>query len=342
MHSGIIVLSLCALLFNSLPSSANESAASNTLRIVETDSYERFIHLMVKQHGFQEARLREQLQHIQIQPAILEAIAKPAEAKPWFQYREIFLTEARIAAGVQFWRENEAALTRIEQHYGVPAEILLAIVGVETKYGANMGKYRVIDALATLGFARPQRSEFFQKELENFLLISRTEQLDPLQPIGSYAGAMGLPQFMPSSFSAYAVDFDQDGKRDIWHTSSDALASIANYLSRNQWQSGQAIAYPVTAHSQAYQNALDHGVKPNTTVKHLRDLSVSIPKQLSDATPVKLLSFAQLDGEELWIGLHNFYVITRYNHSPLYAMAVFQLSQALAERKKSALPAAKL
>jgi membrane-bound lytic murein transglycosylase B len=291
---------------------------------------------MVKQHGFQEAALRQQFAQVQIQQPILDAMAMPAEAKPWFQYREIFMTEERIAGGVKFWQDNDAVLRAMQQEYGVPAEIVIAIIGVESKYGAHTGKYRVIDALATLGFARPARSDFFQKELENFLLLSRSEQLDVLQPMGSYAGAMGLPQFMPSSYLSYAVDFDHDGKRDIWKNSADAIASVANYFVRNQWHSGQPIVFPVTASGQAYQQALHHGVKPDTSVQALQALNIHTPPQLPASTPVKLLSFQQADSEDLWLGLHNFYVITRYNHSPLYALAVYQLSQAIAERKKSA------
>lgn len=312
-------------------------ALSAKAEIAETDTYNRFIHKMVKQHGFNETDLRNGFQTVQIQQAILDAIAKPAEAKPWFQYREIFMTEARIAGGVQFWRENESVLQSIEQQYGVPAEILIAIIGVETRYGANIGKYRVIDALSTLGFAYPPRSEFFLQELESFLLLSRDEAIDPLQPVGSYAGAMGLPQFMPSSFRGYAVDFDHDGKRDIWKNSADALAAIANYFVHNHWQSGAPIAFPVQALNQNYKQVLSKGVKPDTTIANLRPFLSGIPTQLDNSEPVKLLGFQQAVDEELWIGLHNFYVITRYNHSPLYAMAVYQLSQAIAERKKQPL-----
>lgn len=302
--------------------------------IAETDSFKQFIGNMVKQQHFNEAELRKLFKAVQIQQPILDAMSKPAEGKPWFQYREIFMTEARIAGGVQFWKDNEAALKAVESQYGVPAEIIIAIIGVETKYGAFTGKYRVIDALSTLGFAYPPRSEFFLKELEQFLLLAREEHIDPLQPMGSYAGAMGLPQFMPSSFRGYAKDFDLDGKRNIWTNSADAIASVANYFVRNQWRAGGApIAYPVSARSDAYRQALGKGVKPDVSVGELRRLGVDIPAQLAASETVKLLAYQQQEGEDLWLGLHNFYVITRYNHSPLYAMAVYQLSQAIAARK---------
>jgi membrane-bound lytic murein transglycosylase B len=239
------------------------------------------------------------------------------------------MTPARVAGGIEFWKANKATLKAVEKQYGVPVEIIVAIIGVETKYGANTGKYRVIDALSTLGFGHPTRSEFFLKELENFLLLTRLEHVDPLQPMGSYAGAMGFPQFMPSSYLAYAEDFDHDNKRDIWHNPADAIASVANYFVANHWQRGGAIAFQVSASGEAFRQALGKGVKPDTSMGQLRKLKVKIPKNLSNKASGKLLSYPLLDHEELWLGLENFYVITRYNHSPLYAMAVLQLSQAI-------------
>ena len=165
--------------------------------VPDTESFNAFVARMVEQHRFDEAQLRQWFKAVEIQQPILDAMAKPAEAKPWFQYREIFMTEARINGGVEFWKQNQSVLKAVSKQYGVPAEIIIAIVGVETRYGANTGKYRVMDALATLGFAYPKRSEFFQKELEAYLLLSRDEHIDPLQLTGSYAGAMGYPQFMP-------------------------------------------------------------------------------------------------------------------------------------------------
>lgn len=300
--------------------------------IANTDSFNRFIAQMVKQHRFNETELRTLFKGVGIQQPILDAMSKPAEAKPWFQYREIFMTDARIDGGVQFWQNNAQPLAAVEQRYGVPPEIIVAIIGVETKYGAHTGKYRVIDALSTLGFAYPSRSEFFLKELENFLLLSREEHIDPLQPMGSYAGAMGLPQFMPSSFRAYAQDFDLDRRRDIWKNSADAIASVAHYFAANHWQRGNPIAFPVSARGENYRRALSKGVKPDTTLGQLRKLQLIIPEQLSDQESGKLLSYPLMDHEELWLGLNNFYVITRYNHSPLYAMAVYQLSQAIREK----------
>lgn len=297
--------------------------------LANTDSFNQFIQTMVVKHQFKDAELRTLFKSVEMQQAILDAIGKPAEAKPWYQYREIFMTPARIAGGVDFWKANQATLKAVEQQYGVPAEIIVAIIGVETKYGAHTGKYRVIDALSTLGFGHPTRSEFFLKELENFLLLTRQEHVDPLQPMGSYAGAMGFPQFMPSSYLAYARDFDLDNKRDIWHNPADAIASVGNYFAANHWQRGGVIAVQVSAKGEAYHKALSKGVKPDTTLGQLRKLQVNIPKSLGNQLSGKLLGYPLQDHEELWLGLENFYVITRYNHSPLYAMAVLQLSQAI-------------
>ena len=317
------------MLIGAVLGTVNQAAAE----ISNSEALNRFINNMVRQHHFNESELRNLFQSVEIQPAILDAMAKPAEAKPWYQYRDIFMTDARIDGGVQFWRENEAALKAVEQQTGVPAEIIIAIIGVETKYGAHTGKYRVIDALATLGFAYPSRSEFFLKELEGYLLLSREEHLDPLIPMGSYAGAMGLPQFMPSSYRAYAQDFDHDQKRDIWKNSADAIASVANYFVKNQWQRGGSIAFQVSAEGDAYQRALSKGVKPDVTGSQLIGLGVDIPQSLRN-DKLKLLRYPMLDQDQLWVGLHNFYVITRYNHSPLYAMAVYQLSQAIRDKKQ--------
>lgn len=294
-----------------------------------------FIHTMAAKHQFDEAELRGLLQSAEIKDDILEKMAKPAESLPWHRYRKIFLTEARVDAGVKFWRENAKALADAQQRYGVPPEIIIAIIGVETLYGQHTGNYRVIDALATLAFAYPPRSPFFRSELENFLLLCRDERLNPLDPTGSYAGAMGIPQFMPSSFRTFATDFDNDGRRDIWHNNTDVIGSIANYFFQHDWRPGQAIAVPVTATGSEYKTALNDNLKPNLRLAELESLNLKISVPLALATKVKILELKQEQGEELWAGLDNFYCLTRYNHSPLYAMAVYQLSQSILNKKGS-------
>ena len=311
---------------------------SCTGNIKDTESVNAFISKMVTTHQFDKSELDELFQAVEIKEDILKRISSPAEGLPWYKYRKIFMTDARINGGVKFWQENEFALTTVEKQTGVPAEIIIAIIGVETSYGQKTGNYRVIDALSTLAFAYPPRSKFFLSELENFLLLCRNEHINPLDPTGSYAGAMGMPQFMPSSFNVYAVDFDSDGRRDIWHDKSDVIASVANYFVKHQWQAGQAIAIPVSATGENYKTALTGDLKPDLRLAGLESLNLKISRPLPLNTKVKLLAFeqdtfGQKPGEELWAGLDNFYVITRYNHSPLYAMAVYQLSQSILNKK---------
>ena len=301
--------------------------------IKDTEPVNAFIGQMVAKHHFDKAELDALFETVEIKQDILKKIASPSEGLPWYKYRKIFLTDARIDAGVQFWRDNAAALAAAEQQYGVPPEIIVAIIGVETQFGKNTGNYRVIDALSTLAFAYPPRSKFFLGELESFLLLCRDEHMNPAEPLGSYAGAMGLPQFMPSSFMNYAVDFDKDNRRDIWRDSSDVIASIGNYFAKHHWQAGQIIAVPVTAKGESYKTALTKDLKPELRIDELESLNLTTMRQLPLDSKVKLLSFEQQQDEELWAALDNFYVITRYNHSPLYAMAVYQLSVSILNKK---------
>ncbi len=298
----------------------------------DTQPMQAFIKQMLVKHQLNETELNLVFESVEIKDDIIKRITSPAEALPWYKYRKIFMTDARINQGVQFWRENQQALKIAEQQYGVPAEIIVAIIGVESLYGQRTGQYRIIDALTTLAFAYPPRSQFFLGELEKFLLLCRDEHLNPLQPTGSYAGAMGVPQFMPSSFITYAADFDQDGRRDIWHNSGDVIFSVANYFAKHQWQKGEAIAFPVTAEDESYRQILDKELLPDQTVSDLAAANIVTPTSLSANSKVKLLAFEQEKGHYLVAALHNFYVITRYNHSPLYALAVLQLSQALKQK----------
>jgi len=306
--------------------------------VEENDRLYHFIENMANKHQFDRDKLKQLLDQVEIKQSILKAISRPAEGMPWYKYRKIFLTDSRIKGGVKFWQQNQQVLTEVEQQYGVPAEIMIAIIGVETRYGQNTGSYRVIDALSTLGFAYPKRSKFFLSELENFLILARQEKMNPLEPVGSYAGAMGMPQFMPSSYLSYAADFDQDGKRDIWNNTGDVLASIANYFNRHHWQKGEPVAFKVEASGEQWKKALTKGLKPDVSVKQLKGWQVRVPESLADDVRVKLLDFEQPEGQDLWVGLNNFYVITRYNHSPLYAMAVYQLSQAIAREYRTTTP----
>ena len=312
---------------------SNAPSQSQTIAVSHPEILQEFIEKMASQHHFDKKKLNALFQSVELKPAIIKAMTRPAEAMPWFKYRKIFMTDARIKAGIDFWQNNEATLAQTEQQTGVPAAIVVAIIGVETFYGKNTGSYRVIDALSTLGFDYPKRSPFFLSELEHFLLLCRDENIDPLSPTGSYAGAMGMPQFMPSSYRAYAADFDGDQRSDIWHNPNDVIASVANYFVKHHWQPGQDIAFQVNANGENYKSALGGGLNPDLTLDELHALNIALPEHLSHDQKAKLLDFEQEQGHDLWLALDNFYVITRYNHSPLYAMAVYQLSQAIADKK---------
>ncbi|GAW87113.1 membrane-bound lytic murein transglycosylase B [Bathymodiolus platifrons methanotrophic gill symbiont] len=293
---------------------------------------DKFINKMVEQHEFDHAELVTLFQSVEVKPKIIAAMTRPAEGMPWYKYRKIFIRDSRIQGGVKFWQDNLISLTTMQKIYGLPEEIIIAIIGVETLYGKRTGGHRVIDALATLGFEYPKRSAFFLSELEQFLLLCREEQMNPLEPVGSYAGAMGMPQFMPSSYRNFAADYEGDVKRDIWNNPSDAIASVANYFVKHHWQPGKDIAFPVKAKGEQYKQALSKGLKPDMNAAQLKALRIQLPEQIADDEPLKLLSFEQQKGQDLWVGLENFYVITRYNHSALYALAVLQLSQAIKQQ----------
>lgn len=289
---------------------------------------------MTHEHGFAEEQLNAVFAEAERKQAILDAISRPAEkVKPWKDYRPIFITDARISKGVTFWQQNAEALARAEREYGVPAQTIVAIIGVETFYGGNTGSWRVIDALSTLCFDYPPRSPFFCQQLKEFLLLARQEQVDPLSVKGSYAGAMGLPQFMPSSFRAYAVDFDNDGHIDIWNNPTDAIGSVANYFKQHGWTQGGDVVSRASVQGDKADQGLTVGIEPQLTAAQLHELGWNSSLQLDDALKVTAFRFDGADGEEYWLGLPNFYTITRYNRSPMYAMAVYQLSQALLQAK---------
>ena len=301
-----------------------------------SDPVETFIARMVEQHGFEAAALRRTLAKAQLRQDILDKISHPAERTlNWTQYRRIFLTDKRIAAGADFMRRNRKALARAQEEYGVPPEIVTAIIGVETFYGRITGKDRVLDALYTLAFHYPKRSRFFTAELEKFLLLTRQEGLDPAEPKGSYAGAMGLGQFMPSSYLAYAVDFDGDGHRDIWNDETDAIGSVANYFARHGWKRDFPVVLRATGvDPKRHGRFIDGKLEPAHTLAELRRAGIEFDDLVNDQLRAALIRLETDQGAEYWLGLHNFYVITRYNRSPMYAMAVHQLGEAIARRVK--------
>lgn len=288
-------------------------------------------------HGFDPKELRSILSRVERQQWILDLVNRPS-APPsdrptgsWTRYSAKFLNEDRISKGLQFWNDYSETLERASRRYGVPPEYVVAIIGVETHYGRNMGKTQVIDALGTLAFDFPRRSEYFTKELEEFLVMTRNEGLDPFTPRGSYAGAMGYGQFMPSSFHRFAVDFNDDGKRDLWNA-QDAIGSVANYFKGHEWRSGETVAIPASARGTT-PRTLKADYTTRYRVEELAREGVTSLRPLDDDANVSLLRLDAVGGYEYWLGLHNFYVITRYNHSTYYAMSVHQLAQQLRSRR---------
>lgn len=309
------------------------SSAADVSNYGEHELVGEFINEMVETHGFDGTELRGWFAQAERKQSILDAISRPAEkALTWKEYRRIFVNESRTRKGVEFWHSNQEALKRAEEVYGVPPEMVVAIIGAETRYGTVTGSYRVIDALSTLAFDYPKRSAFFRKELENFLLLARDQKLDPMTLKGSYAGAMGYGQFMPSSYRSYAVDFDGDDKIDIWENPTDAIGSVANYFNRHGWKAGELVTSRARIDKNYDRDIVNQSLKPELNIGQLAAQGFSPIDSLDQneiATAIKL------DGEhgaEFWLGLHNFYVITRYNKSKLYAMAVYQLSQSIKEK----------
>jgi membrane-bound lytic murein transglycosylase B len=289
-----------------------------------------FIDRMVSERDFDRAELSRILGQAEIQQSALNAISRPAERViPWYEYRDIFMNEQRINAGVQFWIDHEALLMETSERFDVDPEMILAILGIESLFGERMGTYRVVDALSTLAFAYPPRADFFAGELESFFIIHAEEGESVLEAVGSYAGAMGAGQFIPSSYRAYAVDADGDGQRDLWQNWGDILASIANYLARHGWQAEQPIAVAAqlgTADAVAPGNRL--GL--DQTVGSLREQGFEFDPDLANDLDAMLVALERdAASTAYFIGLNNFHVITRYNRSVNYAMAAVDLGQAI-------------
>ncbi|HTP61434.1 MAG TPA: lytic murein transglycosylase B [Burkholderiales bacterium] len=295
-----------------------------------------FVREMVARHAFVERELNFLFSRARREPAILAAIAPPkdAPARSWLAYRSRFVTESRIAEGAEFWRRNAAALERAAREHGVPEEIIVAIIGVETVYGRQMGSWRVIDALSTLAFDYPPRAEFFRGELEQYLLYAREQDIDVFSVKGSYAGAIGIPQFMPGSYRRYAVDFDGSGEADLRASPSDAIGSVANFLDKHGWQRGERVQLPARVTGDAHRPLLEAGVEPTTSLADLKRYGVETRTDLPLATPVSLIELESPGApSEYRLGLRNFYVLTRYNRSVLYASTVCDLAQEIKARR---------
>jgi len=304
-----------------------------------------FIQDLVQRHGFIEAELTYLFSRVRRADQVIEAIEKPAEKiRTWRDYRAPFVEERRIADGLAFWRSHRGTLARAERAYGVPAEVIVAIIGVETFYGRNTGRWRVVDALSTLAFDYPPRAGFFRAELESYLLFARDGNLDVFAMRGSYAGAMGLPQFMPSSARRYAVDFDKDGAVDLRRSATDAIGSVANFLKQHGWRKDGTVLVPARVSGDAWRS-LGGGFEPKLPVAKWLEAGVQVdrPTPELEALPAVLVELANGEApSEFRLGFRNFYVITRYNRSAMYAASVNDLAQALRARApKASKPAAK-
>ena len=307
---------------------------------VERPEVRAFIDEMTAESGFDRGRLRRIFASAHYQPQIVAAMQRPLLEPPkWYEYAPQFLSPRRVDAGVAFWREHEATLDRAARQFGVPPEIVVAIIGVETFYGRNTGRHRVIDALATLAFDYPRRATFFRGELKSFLLLSRDAGISPTEAKGSFAGAIGLPQFMPGSYRNFAVDFDNDGRVDLWGSADDAIGSVANFLLRHDWQRDQPVLLPAlidVEHREAVLRRLDGGMSERRALEAWNADGVTVTSAPADlaADPVGLLMLEESGTEgdaSYWVAANNFYVLTRYNRSRLYAAAVWHLSRALRE-----------
>ena len=292
---------------------------------------EEFAQKAAAEHQLDPAKVIETLQRAHYKQSIVDAMTRPAEAKPWYDYRPIFITDKRIQGGVEFWRDNEARVKAASERYSVDPEFIVAIIGVETFYGRITGGHRVLDALATLAFYYPDtgndRSAFFASELMNFLVLGQEEDLPVDDVTGSYAGAMGLGQFMPSSYRAYAVDLDGDGRRDLWSSLDDVIGSVANYLHEHGWKAGEGVVYPLTATADADQALVaDRDYKPAHSLAAVGAGGFTGVSGLDSQTLGAVVRLQEREGHSYWFVRNNFHVITRYNRSPLYAMAVVQLA----------------
>lgn len=291
---------------------------------VSQPNVQAFIDEMVKKHHFQKTELIALFDSVKIRPKVMQSIKKPLEKKPWHTYQLMFVTEWRIRNGVEFWNKHREVLERAEKIYGVPASIIVATIGVETKYGRNTGEYPVIDALTNIAFSDSPRAAFFRSELEQFLLLTREQHVNPRSVTGSYAGAIGQPQFMPSSYRNYAVNFSGSGTIDLSHNVADIIGSVANYYKKHGWQTNQPVAIPASMTGGKFQ--VRFAKQKSLSRSELIEYGVTPPTYSLTDQRYKIIELQNYYGNEYWLGFRNFDVIKRYNPSDLYAMAVYQLS----------------
>ena len=300
-----------------------------TSQLTQRSDVQQFIHGMVDKHHFNEASLENTFSQTHKNKKVLKLMSKPSEKKPWYFYQKLFISEKHLQNGLVFWKNNAKTLRQAEKQYGVPASIIVAIIGIETNYGDNQGNFQTMDALSTLAFYYPSRSTYFKTELEQFLLLSRDQSWDPISIQGSYAGALGYPQFMPSTYRKYAVSVAKNKKANLFKNPRDAIISVANYLHKKGWHLHQPIAVQAQVKGKTYESL---GKKsPPQTLAALSKQGVYANKTYPGHMKAGFLSLEGRSDLEFWLIFHNFYVIMAYNNSSVYAMAVYQLSQQLAQ-----------
>jgi membrane-bound lytic murein transglycosylase B len=333
-----------AHLFVSLCLSTLLAAPAHAVSTAEHPELAGLIDALATQHRFERAAVGRWFADAKLRPEIIAAMERPREALPWHSYRPLFLNDERVRRGRRYWNEHEGLLARAERQYGVPAEIIVAIIGIETQYGANKGDYPVLDALLTLTLGYPRRAAFFRRELEEYLLLARELKLDPRMLKGSYAGAIGIPQFIPSSYRLYAVDHDHNRRRDLLHSHADAIGSVAHFLNRHGWARGEPIidAARLDGPLNAWRAQL--GTQPTLPLRHWighgvfprREAGVSAVIASDDERPAALIALEGENGPLYFLGYNNFHAITRYNHSKNYAMAVHELGRMIRLQRQGA------
>jgi membrane-bound lytic murein transglycosylase B len=327
-----LLAKLTAVLLIGVPALLAGSCSAPVAAASLNPEIESFIEQLVANQQFDRRQLRRWFSRASVQSGVLKAMARPSTARPWHEYRASQVTEARVLGGLEYWQRHAGTLARASSEYGVPEEIIVATIGVETFYGRNTGDINVFDALFTLAFAYPPRADLFRAELEQFLLLARELRRDPLHFRGSYAGALGVAQFLPSSYRRYAVDFDHDGRRDLWNQ-SDAIGSIANYYKTYGWRAGEPVMVAIEQQAEIagdeFRLLLERGLNPHTTVTAIKRSGATPVELVADDMMASVFSAEAEIGPRYWIGFNNFYVITRYNRSVNYALAVHELAQEL-------------
>lgn len=303
----------------------------------QTQAVRSFVAEMADKHGFDRVELQEVFADTRFRPRIVALMNKQTKRKPWEDYRSLFINGEKITGGRRFWQSNRAQLALASERYGVPEEIIVAVIGIETHYGRHTGQFKVLEALTTLAFDYPKRASLFRRELEHYLLLAREESMSLGTPLGSYAGAMGIAQFMPGSYRRYAVDFDGDGKRDLFDNATDAIGSVANYLTAHGWQRNEPVAAPAVLEGARAEPPFEASqLSTRYSLEELKRRGVTAPGAFPSTKRAIPLTLENRNGTEYWLGFDNFYVITRYNHSTYYAMAVYQLSQELRKDQEQA------